>query len=295
MAAQSKAQLLTEVHTHLKRHYKMEPRASRFTVLEAVIFGICHEGTTREQANQAMSRFKDEFFDWNEVRVSSLVEIQGVLAGLPDPEGRAYAIRRFLRQLFEKTYGFALDGLTKKPLKDAVKSLQEFEALKSDYVLAAVIQLALGGHAIPVDMPIRRGLERLGIADHNVDSVALRSVLERAVPKNRGVEFCDLMEELTHDTCVDGTPNCPACDLRKLCPTGHARMTQKAPAKAAGTKGTKGKAVESAAPKGKAAKPKAAASRDGKSARPAKPPAPKAKSKPPASGKPKPKGKSRGK
>ena len=128
MASPSKAQFLNEIHTLLKKRYQLEPRAARLTVLEAVIYGICHEGTTREQANQALSRFKDGFFDWNEVRVSSLDEIQGVLTGLPDPEGRAQRVRRFLRQLFEKTYGFNLKALTKKPLKEAVKALEEYEA-----------------------------------------------------------------------------------------------------------------------------------------------------------------------
>src|SRR3954467_3908012 len=138
MATQSKSQLLNEVHTLLKKRYK--PKTDRgngeLTVLEAIIYGLCHEGTTREQANQALSRFKDDFFDWNEVRVSTIEEIQGALAGLPDTEARAQKIRRFLRQLFEKTYGFNLDALTKKSLKDSIKSLQEYEALESDYVLA---------------------------------------------------------------------------------------------------------------------------------------------------------------
>jgi endonuclease-3 len=224
MAAPSKAQLLTEVYTLLKKRYKLEPRTERMSILEAVVYGICHEGTTREQANQALSRFKDDFFDWNEVRVSSLEEIQGVLAGLPDPEGRAYRVRRFLRQLFEKTYGFALDALTKKPLKEAIKALQAYEVAESDYVVATVVQQALGGHAIPVDVPTRRGLARLGIADADTDDATLRAALERAVPKNRGGEFVDLMEELTHDTCVGGEPDCPRCELKKICPTGQARL-----------------------------------------------------------------------
>src|SRR3954462_117090 len=126
MATQSKAQLLNEVHTLLKKRYK--PKADRgngrLSVLEAVIYGVCHEGTTREQANQALSRFKDGFFDWNEVRVSSLEEVQSALAGLPDPEPRAAKCRRFLRQLFEKTYGFTLEPLTKKPLKESLKALE---------------------------------------------------------------------------------------------------------------------------------------------------------------------------
>ena len=155
MATQSKTQFLTNIHTLLKRRYKpkADRNASRLSVLKAVVYGICHEDTTREQANQALSRFKDEFFDWNEIRVSSVEEIQETLAGIPEPETRAQRIRRFLRQLFNRTYGFTLDALAKKPLKEALKVLQTYDAFASDYVTATVIQQALGGHAIPVDKP----------------------------------------------------------------------------------------------------------------------------------------------
>ena len=46
------------------------------------------------------------------------------------------------------------------------------------------------------------------------------------MPKNRGAEFVDLIEELTHDTCVEGEPDCPRCELRKICPTGQARKAE---------------------------------------------------------------------
>jgi endonuclease III len=217
MATQSKTQLLTNVHTLLKRRYK--PKAdrdgSRLSVLRAVVYGICHEDTTREQANQAVSRFKDGFFDWNEIRVSSVDEIQESLAGIPDPEERAQRIRRFLRQLFNRTYSFTLDALTKKPLKEALKVLHTYDAFASDYVTATVIQQALGGHAIPIDKATHRVLERLGISEPDVH--ALRSILERAVPKNRGGEFLDLIEELANDTCLETEPECPRCELRKVC------------------------------------------------------------------------------
>ena len=244
MATQSKVQFLTEVQALLKKRYKFEPAVEKLTILEAVVYGICHENSTREQANQALSRFKDNFYDWNEVRVSSLEEIQGVLAGMSDAEGRAFRIRRFLRQLFEKTYGFNLELLTKKPQKESVKALEEYDAFASDYVLATVTRLALGGHAIPVDATSMRALHRLGIGEGSDDLATLRGTLERAVPKNRGVEFSDLIEELAHDTCVEGEPDCPRCDLRKICPTG---LTRKAEAAAAAkpvkvAKGKSGKA-----------------------------------------------------
>ncbi len=224
MAASSKAQFLSEVHAVLKKRYTLEPSPERLPILEAVVYGICHEGVTREQANQALSRFKDDFFDWNEVRVSSIEEIQDALSGLPEAESRAYRVRRFLRQMFEKTYGFTLEALTKKPQKEASKSLEEYEALSSDYVMATVVLEGLGGHAIPVDGPTLRGLTRLGVAEEQSTTEDVRSSLERAVPKNRGHEFADLMEELTHDTCIAGPPDCPRCDLRKMCPTGLTRL-----------------------------------------------------------------------
>ncbi len=232
----------------LKRRYKpkADRNATRLSVLKAVVYGICHEDTTREQANQALSRFEDEFFDWNEVRVSSVDEIQETLAGIPDPLERAQRIRRFLRQLFNRTYGFTLDALAKKPLKEALKVLHTYDAFASDYVTATVIQQALGGHAIPIDNAAHRVLKRLGISESTVP--ALRSVLERAVPKNRGAEFLDLIEDLANDTCVEGDPDCPRCELRKICVFALNRKPEPQPAQA-GRAAAKAKTTKAPAPK----------------------------------------------
>jgi endonuclease-3 len=209
MATQSKTQYLTDLQAYLKRRYKpkAEKAPGRLTVIEAVVYGICREDTTREQANQALSRFKDQFFDWNEVRVSPLEEVQETLAGIPDPAGRAQRIRRFLRQLFERTYDFSLEQLTKKPLKEALKALQPFEAFTSDYVTATVVQQALGGHAIPIDESARKALENLGL--HEPDVASLRGLIERAIPKNRGAEFMELLEDMAHDAALPNDAKAP--------------------------------------------------------------------------------------
>jgi len=252
MATQSKTQLLTNVHTLLKRRYKpkADRDASRLSILRAVVYGICHEDTTREQANQALSRFEDEFFDWNELRVSSLDEIQENLAGIPKPEERAQRIRRFLRQLFNRTYGFTLDSLAKKPLKEALKVLHTYDAFASDYVTATVIQQALGGHAIPIDQSAHRVLERLGVSESEIPT--LRAILERAVPKNRGGEFLDLIEDLANDTCLETDPECPRCELRKVCAFALSRKQEAHSSAHAGRSGTARAAKEAAStPKGK--------------------------------------------
>jgi len=280
MATQSKSQFLNDIHSSLKRHYKpsADRDSARLSVLEAVVYGICHENTTREQANQALSRFSDEFFDWNEVRVSGVEEIEERLAGIPEPAERAKRIRRFLRQLFNRTYGFTLDALTKRPLKEALKVLHTYDAFASDYVTATVIQQALGGHAIPIDKISLRALQRLGFTESDIP--VLRGILERAVPKNRGAEFLNLLEELAFDTCLDVDPECSRCELRKVCayalshkegkPTpSAARAASSArapkesikPAKAKGTDGTHPAPAKRNVPPAKAAKESHPASR----------------------------------
>ena len=224
MASSNKAQFLTEVQTLLKKRYKPGPEPEKLSVLEAIIFGICHERVTRDTAVATMATFKSGFFDWNEVRVCTIEELQRVFHLYPDSEARANRLRRFLRQLFEKTYSFTLDALMKKPQKEAIKALDEYDALHSDFVMATVIRLSLGGHAIPVDIPIRRALTRLGVDEGSTDDPTFRSALERAIPKTRAGEFMDLIEALAYDTCVEPEPDCPRCELKKICPTGLERI-----------------------------------------------------------------------
>jgi endonuclease-3 len=270
MATQSKTQLLTNVYTLLKRRYKpkLDRNASRLSVLRATVYGICHEDTTREHANQALSRFNDEFFDWNEVRVSSVDEIQENLAGIPEPEQKARNIRRFLRQLFNRTYGFTLDALIKRPLKEALKVLRTYEAFESDYVTATVIQQALGGHAIPIDRSARRALDRLGILESAVP--ALRSMVERSIPKNRGAEFLDLIEDLVNDTCVEIKPDCVHCELRKICQFAVERKHE-AHSAAAGGRSTAGRATKDASKKSQGTRVKATPAKPAQRKAPAKP------------------------
>lgn len=245
MANPTKAQFLADVLALLKKRYKIEPNATKWSVLEAIVYAICHENASMKQADEAFGRFKSGYFDWNEVRVSSIEELMTVFAGMGHEETRANRLRRFLRQMFEKTYGFNLDALAKKPLKESVKTLQEYEAFHSDYMLATVSRLALGGHAIGLDEATLRVLARLGISPVDNDLAALRSSVERAVPKNRGEEFTLLMEEVAADVCFPSNPNCPACELKKICPTGQERLARPPVAEsAAKTKATaKDKAV----------------------------------------------------
>src|ERR1700722_1700526 len=188
------SQLFTSLGKHAKAKYEERP------VLEHFIYAIVRENGTREAGDQAFKSLRDNFFDWNEVRVSSTLEIAEALDGiLADPEVRAQRIVDFLQEIFETTYSFDLDPLMevlqKKGLKQASKQLSRYQAA-NDYSVAWVMQQSLGGHAIPLDGAALRVLRRMGLVEEHNDPETLRASVEHQVPKAKATQFVDIVSDL---------------------------------------------------------------------------------------------------
>ncbi len=191
------------------------------SVLEQFIFALCRENATLDQARQAYRNLRTMFFDWNEVRVSSTREIEEALAGLSDTESRAQRVIAFLQEVFETTFSFDLEGVQKKGLKQAAKSLLGFGAA-NDYVGAWVVQRTLGGHAIPIDSPTLRCARRLGLIDTaSEDPEVARASLEHLVPKCKGAQFSDTISSIAEEYCWEDEPRCGGCPLNGDCPTAQ--------------------------------------------------------------------------
>lgn len=217
----NKQRLLNQIFTALKKRYEPaepEPRP----VLEQFLYAICREATTRENADRAFRTLQEQFFDWNELRVSSPYEIEEALEGLPGQADRANRLISFLQEVFETTFSFDLESLHKKGLKQSAKQLSRFQAA-SDFIVAYVIQNSLGGHALPLDGPSLRTLKRLGLIDVETDDPeVIRASLEHLVPKARGALFSELISALANDPCVEEDPACPSCLMVGECPMAQA-------------------------------------------------------------------------
>ena len=89
MSTPSRTSLLHKLHKALKRGYKYTPLKGEQPVLEALLFACCLENARTEVARQALDKLRGAFFDWNEIRVSTVKELAEVLAALPEPALRA--------------------------------------------------------------------------------------------------------------------------------------------------------------------------------------------------------------
>jgi endonuclease-3 len=223
--ATSKQQILNSAQALLKKKFPAPPEPAKRPVLEEVMYAVCREGVPSAAADAAFGRLKAAFFDWNEVRVSTVQEVADALGDLPAAGDRAERIIDFLQEHFERTYSFDLDDLEKKGLKQAAKQLARYKDKGvTDFVLAWVTQRSLGGHAVPLDDPSVRVLGRLGVIDPEADAEdreAVRATVEHYVPKAKGYEFTEELIQHADQICVEGTPHCPVCPLKGECPTGQ--------------------------------------------------------------------------
>lgn len=231
-ATTNKQQLLNTAYTLLKKKYGQPGEPETRPVLEEVVYAICREGATKDEADAAYANLRKHFLDWNEIRVSTVQEIADILKPLDNTGLRARRIVGLLQKVFEEEYSFSLEDLGKKGLKQAAKQLSRYKEEVDDFIVAWVVQRALGGHAMPLDEPTLRVLSRLTIIQtgegEDTDNLeSLRAGIEHFVPKARGPELSELISMLARDTCVEGTPKCPQCPLKGDCPSGITRLSKK--------------------------------------------------------------------
>jgi endonuclease-3 len=198
MTTPNRAAILTRLHKVLRKHYKPQTPPSDRSVLEHLLYACCLENARCEAADEAFAKLKELYFDWNEIRVTTVSELAEVMSGLPDAVAAGQRIKRGLQSVFETAYQFDLEAMRKQNLGKADKDLEKIQGT-TPFVRAYVTQNALEGHSIPVNQGAMEVLYAVGVlTDHEIEKGQVPG-LERAIPKNKGVEFGSLLHQIGAD------------------------------------------------------------------------------------------------
>jgi len=162
-------------------------------------------------ADEGMAKCEQDFFDWNEVRVTTVSELSQVLSRLPDASKAAQRVKSNLQSVFEEFYTFDIDHLKKENLGKAVAKFEKMPGV-TPFVLSYTIQHGLGGHSIPVDYSAMVILMVTEIASQPEAAGGKVPGLERAIPKSKGIEFSDLL----HQAAVELSVNTKSKKARSL-------------------------------------------------------------------------------
>ncbi len=198
MASVSRSALFGKVHKVLKKYYKPAVPPEERTVLEHLLFACVLEDARYEMAEEAFAALRHTFYDWNEVRVTSISELAEVMAVLPDPRAAANRVKRVLHSIFEELYCFDLEEKRKKNLGPTVKWLEKMDGT-TRFVVGYVVQTALAGHSIPIDTGTMAVLRVLDLVADKEAAAGEVPGMERAVAKSKGVEFGSLLHQFGVD------------------------------------------------------------------------------------------------
>lgn len=194
MPASNRANLIAKLSTALKKHYKPGPTGASRPLLEHLLYASLLEDSPAELADEGMAKCEQEFFDWNEVRVTTVTELAAVLSRLPDPMNAALRLKSNLQGIFEEFYTFDLDHLKKENLGKAVNKFEKMPGM-TPFVLSYTVQHGLGGHSIPIDYSAMVIMLATEIATQPEAMTGRVPGLERAIPKSKGIEFSGLLHQ----------------------------------------------------------------------------------------------------
>ncbi|SFH81326.1 HhH-GDP family DNA glycosylase [Planctomicrobium piriforme] len=193
LKAADKQTILKKLVTEMKRRYGGSiPKQTR-SAFDTLLFAACLEDVGHDEAEAAYSRLLDGFFDLNEIRVSSVTEIQHSLGDISDADWKAMRIRESLQHLFEKFYAFDLEFLKRKTQEQAIKELSLIPH-QSDFIRGYVVQHALGAHVIPVDGTLQRLLVWLGLAGPDTSCEEAGEELKPGIKKTDAPLLCHLLK-----------------------------------------------------------------------------------------------------
>ena len=195
MATPNRSALINKTLKVLKKHYKPVLPPKDRSLFDHLIFACLVEDSPNEVAEQVLSALKQEYYGWNEVRVSTIRELTDALKPLVNPAESASRLKQTLHSVFESVYEFDIEAFKKQNIGQAAKALQKYNGT-TPFAVAYVTQYALGGHSIPLNKGALITLHTVGVISDSEFKQGIVPGLERSVPKNKGTEVGSLLHQL---------------------------------------------------------------------------------------------------
>jgi len=161
--------------------------------LRRLAIGILGVDSREEDVERAVDRLMASMIDWNEVRVSTVAEIQD---GLEHKTiGHDHSCQNLINALQAVYYHenkLSLDRLKSIGRRDARHYLESLDGV-NEYAVASIILWSLTGHAIPVNNRLLHALQDANLIHPTASRAEVQAFLERHIPSAKAREFCIIM------------------------------------------------------------------------------------------------------
>ncbi|MCA9008230.1 MAG: hypothetical protein KDB01_00715 [Planctomycetaceae bacterium] len=196
--AADKSQVCRKFVSALHKLYGKSVPKIELPVVETMLFATCLEDNPWEPAEAGLKKLLSSFFDLNEIRVSSVNELEAVLLPLGDADWKGLRIRSILRSVFEATYSYDFEKLRRQTMEQAVKTLKKMQDV-TPFIRDFVLHEILGSHLVCMDNSMLTAAKWLGLVPASCDQHEASEFLKAGLKKSEISEFCYLLRCLATD------------------------------------------------------------------------------------------------
>ncbi len=204
--ASDKQAVCKKLLTLMKKRYDGSVPANSRNVMETLLYAVCLENRTEEVADSRYEGLHARFHDWNEIRVSSITELEEVFAEDDDGSFRALRVKAALQDTFDQHVvtgeprddPFDLEPVKKKTQDQAARRLAKIRET-TPFTRAYVLQAALGSHVVPLDEKALNAAVWLGFVEPDAAPDAAMDTMKSVVRKTDGPLFAHLLRQLAND------------------------------------------------------------------------------------------------
>lgn len=200
-----------------RKAYGRPKTAVRRSPIEEILIGVIADGCSERRAEAAVGRLRDEFVDWNEVRVGTAADIAAFLSDARDPMASGEHVRRILERMSERSSDLDPAFLAELAPHEAAGLVDGIPGFPEP-AISRVTLLQLGHDTCPPTVQVVALCRRIGLLGDG-DGAAMAGQIRKLVPKAAMYEFHALAYYHAANVCRDGEPACAECVLRFDCRT----------------------------------------------------------------------------
>jgi endonuclease III len=184
-----------------------------------LVLTVLSQSTNDRNRDVAYLRLRDRFADWRAIRDAPVAEVEEAIRPGGLAPTKSVRIQQILRALPHAADDEpTLDALATMPVEEGRALLTALPGVGRK-TAACVLLFAYGLRDVPVDTHVGRVGARLGILPAKGTADAIHDAMLAITPPGAELEFHVNLLRHGRRTCHAQRPQCPACPLRRMCPS----------------------------------------------------------------------------
>jgi endonuclease-3 len=182
-----------------------------------LILTVLSQSTNDRNRDVAFLRLRDRWPSWEAVRDAPVDELEEAIRPGGISKVKSARIKSILKAI-SPTGEVSLDGLSSMSVPEAQEYLVALPGVGRK-TAACVLLFALGMHDVPVDTHVSRVGMRLRLLRPGAPFTELHDTMLAITPRGEELELHLNLLRHGRRTCHARKPECPACALRRMCPS----------------------------------------------------------------------------